>query len=132
MQNMIPQKTLKRLLPLPLIPFTIALSLSGPICAQPETAFTPKIKVNDLAITSHEIEQRARLLEFFETPGNSMELAREQLIEDRLKIDAANNVGFALDQDELLFAMDELANRNGFTTDELIRAMSSAGIHEST
>lgn len=132
MQNMIPQKTLKRLLPLPLIPFTIALSLSGPICAQTETAFTPKIKVNDLAITSHEIEQRALLLEFFETPGNSMELAREQLIEDRLKIDAANNVGFALDQDELLFAMDELANRNGFTTEELIRAMSSAGIHEST
>ena len=129
---MISKKTLKPLFLPPFIFLTVALSLIGPIYAQTESAFIPEIKVNDLAITRHEIEQRALLLEFFEVPGNSMDLAREQLIEDRLKIDAANTVGFALNEDELLYAMDELANRNQFTTAELLRAMSSAGIHEST
>ena len=52
-----------------------------------QNLFEAVIKVNDQAITRYEIEQRARMLTLFRAPGDPHELAREQLIEDRLKLE---------------------------------------------
>ena len=57
---------------------------TGPALAQ--NLFAPVIFVNDQAITRYEIQQRARMLTLFRAPGDPQQLAREQLIEERIKL----------------------------------------------
>ena len=79
--------------------------------AQAQNLFDTAIKVNDLSITQYEIDQRARMLSVFRAPGDPRKLAREQLIEDRLKLDAARAIGFELEQDQIEAGMEEFASR---------------------
>jgi len=64
----------------------MAMLVSASVIAAPplpaQDLFEPVIKVNDLAITRYEIEQRARMLTLFRAPGDPEKLAREQLIEE--------------------------------------------------
>ena len=55
--------------------------------------FAPAIIVNDAVVTDYEITQREAMLRVFRTPGNLADVAREQLIEDRLKLEALNSAG---------------------------------------
>ena len=103
---------------------------AGPAGAQ--NLFAPVIKVNDLAITRYEIQQRARMLQLFRAPGDPVELARQQLIEDRLKIDAAQANGFVLDSDQVMQGMEEFAGRADLEAAEMIEALQGAGVDEST
>lgn len=94
--------------------------------------FEPVIKVNDKAITRFEIEQRARMLTLFRTPGDPVRTAREQLIEDRLKMDAAETAGIRIGEDAVDAAMEEFAARGDMTAAEMIDAMKKAGIDETS
>ncbi|WP_397541409.1 peptidylprolyl isomerase [Roseovarius salis] len=100
--------------------------------AAAQNLFEPVIKVNDQAITRFEVEQRARMLTLFRAPGNPVELAREQLIEDRLKLDAAEANGLRIDEGALDVAMEEFANRGDMSADEMVDALADAGVEEST
>ncbi|MEO0371450.1 MAG: peptidylprolyl isomerase, partial [Pseudomonadota bacterium] len=75
-----------------LITATVAF-WAPPTAAQ--NLFEPVIKVNEKAITRYEIDQRARLLTLFRAPGEPVSTAREQLIEDRLKMQDADSIGLA-------------------------------------
>jgi len=97
-----------------------------------QNPFEAVIKVNDRAITRFEIEQRARLLTLFRAPGDPRKLAREQLIEDRLKLDAARAAGLEIDEGTLRAAMDDFAARGDMTADEMVQRLAQAGVEEST
>lgn len=115
--------------------FIAALALTGEASIGAATAqglFSPVIKVNDQAITRHEIDQRARMLILFRAPGDPQKLAREQLIEDRLKLDAARADGLILEEADLQLAMEEFASRANITAEELIRQLEGVGVYEST
>ena len=103
---------------------------AGPAHAQ--NLFAPVIKVNDLAITRYEIQQRAQLLQVFRAPGDPMALAREQLIEDRLKIDAAQASGFALTDDQVMQGMEEFAGRADMNAEQMVQQLEGAGVDAST
>lgn len=103
---------------------------AGPAAAQ--GLFEPVIKVNDKAVTRFEVEQRARMLTLFRTPGDPVRMAREQLIEDRLKMDAADNAGIQISEEALEAAMEEFASRGDMTADEMIGALAQAGVDESS
>ena len=108
-----------------------ALAASAP-GARAQNLFDTAIKVNDLAITRYEIDQRARMLTLFRAPGDPVKLAREQLIEDRLKVDAANAIGFELADDQIEAGMEEFASRVNLSADELVQALGQEGVDPMT
>ncbi|WP_147124645.1 peptidylprolyl isomerase [Shimia ponticola] len=111
----------------PVLLFILTLLLV-PVSAVAQSRFDPVITVNGAAITPHEIDQRARFLQFVRSPEN----AREQLVEDKLKMQAARQAGINLNQGGLDRGIEEFAGRANITGDELVQALRSQGIERET
>ena len=109
---------------------TVFLGLAQVAGAQ--NLFEPLIRVNEQAITRFEIEQRARMLTLFRTPGDPIKVAREQLIEDRLKLGAAKAMGLEVAEGGIQAAMEEFAARGDLSADQMIDALASAGVEETS
>ncbi|VAW01422.1 Periplasmic chaperone and peptidyl-prolyl cis-trans isomerase of outer membrane proteins SurA [hydrothermal vent metagenome] len=99
---------------------------------QAQNLFETLITVNDSSITRYEIEQRALMLTMFRAPGDPRELARGQLIEDRLKLDAARANGIVLEEVDVTQAMEEFAGRANMTGEQFLRALNGVGVSESS
>jgi len=104
-------------------------ALSGGM-VQAQNLFSPQIHVNDQAITGYELQQRARLLTLFRAPGDPQRLAREQLIEERIKLDAARISGLVLEEDMVRAGMEEFAGRANMTAEQLITALGQSGVSQ--
>ena len=68
-------------------------ALAAPAALTAQSLFSPAITVNGDVISYYELDQRAQFLRLLGAPANPEELAREQLIEDRLKFQAAAEIG---------------------------------------
>ncbi|MDA5555894.1 peptidylprolyl isomerase [Shimia sp. MMG029] len=97
-----------------------------------QSAFSPAILVNDSAVSYYELDQRARLLTIMNAPGDPGKLAREQLIEDRLKLQAARLTGIAASDEGIQNGLDAFAARVNMEAGDLIEALVGAGIDEET
>ena len=104
--------------------------LTGPVAAQ--NLFAPVIYVNDSAITRYELQQRAQMLSLFRAPGDPRELAREQLIEERIKMDAAASAGMTLPDEAITAGMAEFASRADMGAEEFVAQLEQAGVSEQT
>ena len=111
-----------------LIATCVALSLPLTAAAQ----FGPAITVNDSVISQFEIDQRVSMLRLFRTPGNLEELAREQLIEDRLKLEQLNAAGLRITDEGLQGAMAEFAGRANLELEQFITVLGQGGVSEET
>lgn len=109
-----------------------AAALLAPMAAPAQGLFSPAISVNDSAITRYEIDQRVKLLTLFRTAGNLNELAREQLIDERLRMSYLQREGLNLSDDGLKNAMTEFATRGGRTYEEFLDNITTAGVAEQT
>ncbi|WP_422049983.1 peptidylprolyl isomerase [Shimia sp.] len=107
-----------------------AALLTGTASAQ--SAFSPAILVNDSAVSYYELDQRARLLAIMNAPGDPGKLAREQLIDDRLKLQAARLTGIAATDEGIQNGLDNFAARINMNIDDLVQALSGEGIDEET
>ena len=103
---------------------------SGAATAQGQ--FNPAVIVNDRAVTFYEIDQRARLLTLFRTPGAGDDLAREQLIEDRLKQQELARAGLQITDEALAQAMEDFASRANLTLDQFLNVLAQSGVAEQT
>lgn len=108
---------------------TLAL---GPVVAEAQNLFAPVVRVNDSVVTAYELDQRARMLTVLRAPGNPQELAREQLIDDRLRIQAAEAAGIVPSPEEVLDGMTEFAGRANLSREEFIAALEGSGVAEQT
>lgn len=106
----------------------LALMAPGFATAQ----FAPAIVVNDSVVSQFEIDQRVIMLRTFRTPGNLEQLAREQLIEDRLKLEALASAGLAITDEGLNGAMAEFAARANLELDQFITVLGQSGVSEET
>lgn len=104
------------------------LALPAPARAQ----FAPVILVNDSAISGYELEQRTRMLTVLNAPGNPTTLAREQLIDDRLRVEAASAAGIRPTDEEINEGMAEFAGRANLSREEFTRALAGSGVDEQT
>ncbi|WP_439122423.1 peptidylprolyl isomerase [Marivita sp.] len=104
----------------------------GPVAAPAQNLFAPVIRVNDSVVTAYELEQRARMLTVLNAPGNAQELAREQLVDDRLRIQAAEAAGIVPSPEEVLDGMTEFAGRANLSRDEFIQALEGSGVSAQT
>lgn len=109
----------------------VALAL-GPRPADAQNLFAPVIKINESVVTAYELEQRQRMLTVLRAPGNVAELAREQLIDDRLRIQAANAAGIVPSEEEVLDGMTEFAGRANLSREEFIQALEGNGVAAQT
>ncbi len=107
-------------------------TLGSTMPAQAQTVAEAVIRVNDQAITQYEINQRARMLQIFRAPGDTLALARKQLIEDRLKIDAAKANGIEIEDSDIQAGIDEFAERTEMSGPDLVKALESSGVDEQT
>ena len=110
---------------------TVLATLNA-IPAAAQNLFEPVIFVNDQAVTRYEIQQRARMLTLFRAPGDPNRLAREQLIEERIKLDAARISGIILDDDAVRSGMEEFAGRANMSGEQFVQALAGEGVSEST
>lgn len=106
----------------------LALGTSQTVAAQ--SPFATAIKVNDRSITNFEIEERIRFLGLLRAPGDHKKLAREQLVDDRLKLGAAQSVGISPSKEEVDAGMEEFAGRANLTREEFVTAINAAGVSE--
>ncbi|KNG92360.1 peptidylprolyl isomerase [Pseudaestuariivita atlantica] len=110
----------------------LAMVVGGAGMAAAQNAFSTAIRVNDGAITYFELEQRARMLALLRAPGDPQEVAREQLIDDRLRVQAARANGINPSRAEIEEGMAEFAGRANLTTKEFVKALASGGVEEET
>lgn len=97
-----------------------------------QAQFSPALQVNDSVISQFELDQRTAMLRVFRTPGDLHSLAREQLIEDRLKLEALDAAGLRLTDEGLRGAMEEFAGRANLTLDQFLAVLAQNGVSEET
>lgn len=108
--------------------FTVFL----PMCVSAQNLFSPAITVNDKSITFYELSQRKTLLTLLKSTGNLEEITKNQLIEDRLKLSVAEDLGLIPREEEITAGMDEFIGRGGLDTPTFLNELAGFGIDEQT
>lgn len=106
--------------------------LGAPAFAQ-SGRFAPVLIVNDRAVTGYEYEQRQLFLKILgASPAQIESETREGLIEDRLRLDAAEAAGIKLTDQQIASGMEEFAGRANLSTDQFMQAIGQAGVAPET
>lgn len=108
------------------------LCAASAVPALAQGLFSPAIQVNDQVITNYEINQRALMLQLLRAPGEPRATARKQLIEDRLKVDAARRAGISVTREDIQGGMAEFAARANLSAEEFVREIGKAGVEVET
>lgn len=116
-----------------LSPVVVALGLAlAPVPVAAQNLFGPAITVNDSVITGYEIQQRQRMLTVLRAPGDPRKLAREQLIDDRLRSQAAHDMGIVVSEQDVLDGMGEFAERAKMDREQFVAALAADGVDAET
>ncbi|MEM8842630.1 MAG: peptidylprolyl isomerase, partial [Pseudomonadota bacterium] len=111
--------------------FAWALS---PAVAASQTIFKPVAIVNDSAITGFDLAQRAQILTVLgigaRSPDQLRSSALDSLIEDRLKLEAGEQVGMSATDEVLKLGLDIYAEQRNSTGEEFKQRMNSQGVSD--
>lgn len=97
-----------------------------------QSPFSAAVTINDRIVTHYEIEQRARLMEVLNAPGDLQQEARENLINERLQQIAGARSGLSATPDEVEEGMAEFASRADMDTDSFVAALEQEGVAATT
>ncbi len=81
------------------------------------------VLVNDEPITEYDISQRTRLLQA--TGGGGREAALNELIDERLKLQAARRLSVSVSESEVERAFSNIASRVNLSSSQFVQAMTS-------
>jgi peptidyl-prolyl cis-trans isomerase SurA len=109
-----------------LISALLSLALFAPARAQ--SLFSPVVKVNESVVTRWQVDQRARFLDLFRTPGDTRQIAIDRLVEEQLQLQAGREAGITPPPEAIEAGMAEFAGRVNLTTEEFIEAIGQAGV----
>jgi peptidyl-prolyl cis-trans isomerase SurA len=110
----------------------LALTFSQVDAVAAQNQFAPAITVNERVITRYELDQRARLLEVFGTPGDVRQAARDGLIEDRLKQQEIDRVGLTVPPEAIEAALEEFAGRADMNLAQFNQMLAQNGVDAAT
>ncbi len=110
----------------------LAMSLAVPGIAHAQGLFDPVVKVNGTAVTRYELDQRTKLLKLLRAPADPARLAREQLIEDRLKAEAADAQDITVNEEQVRAGMENFAAQGQLKADQMIALLERGGVSEET
>lgn len=110
-----------------------ALAIAGALAAslaavQPATANSIAVLVNDEPITEYDIAQRQRLLE---ATGDSASRQRaiDELVEQRLQLQAAQRVGVSVTPSDVDEAYADIAERTNMSASQFSQALDQIGVN---
>lgn len=109
----------------------VTLAATGAV-AQSGNSFAPVVFVNDRAVTNYELRQRMTVLQLFGTPGDIRETALNQLIEDRLRLNVAEQFGVVPTPEGITAGLEEFAGRANLDLDTFLAALAERGVAEET
>ena len=101
-------------------------------CLNAKDPFVPAIQVDGMVITHYEISQRSAFFELLNFPGNHKKQAEKSLIDDKLKIRAAEQFGIELKPKALEHEMKVFAERANLTVDQFAKRLNNAGVDTNT
>ena len=113
-----------------LLAFLFNGTLVGIVTAQ--SLFDPVVSINGSVITEYELNQRVRFNHFLEQTGKNIGKARDDLINDRLKVSAGRRAGIELSQDNLEHSMVDFANNSSRSLEELLNLIAQNGVDAQT
>lgn len=118
---------------IPLLPAALAALAASALPAVAQgNRFAPAIIVNGSAVTGYELEQRLRFLKVLGAAGDIETEAREGLIEDRLRLEAAAAAGIRITDQQIAAGMEEFAARGNLSTDQFLQIIAQAGVAPET
>ncbi|CAM3098729.1 peptidylprolyl isomerase [Paracoccus nototheniae] len=106
----------------------IATGAVAPAMAQ--NLFAPVVYVNDSAVTGYEVDQRMRFMQAIGAPLADADAARQALIDDRLRVQAATEIGVEITPEGLQEGLEEFAGRAGLDAAGFIAQLERAGIED--
>ncbi len=124
-------RLVKRLATTVMAGMLVAASL-GAGTALAQDLFAPVKKVNDRVITAYELSQRMAFLTILKAPGNLRELALEQLTDEALQRQAAENADVNPTAEEILAGMEEFTGRFNLDVETFNKIIAQAGIAPET
>lgn len=99
-----------------------------------QTLFRPVAIVNDQAITGYDLAQRAQILVALgysaANPDALRSDALDQLVDEKLKLQAAKRMGITVTPEMVRAGIEEFARRSGRTPEALRALLSSQGVAE--
>ncbi len=98
----------------------------------PANPFSPALTVNSSAITHYDIAQRMRLIEALGARGDTRTVAIDQLTEDRVKMQAAADLGIELPEGAAMTGIEEFASQRGLTVDDVFNVLAQRDIDRQT
>lgn len=118
-------------------PFLIGAAAAGAICfsalsATSQSLFSPAATINEAVVTNYEVQQRAAFYKVIRRLGNLEKIALEDLIEDRLKAQAAEILGITVNDEQLAAGMSDFAGRANLKTEQFMQAIAQEGIEPHT
>jgi peptidyl-prolyl cis-trans isomerase SurA len=105
---------------------TMFTGVTQPASAQSQ--LSPVITVNNRAITQFDLQERKRLLGVFNTAGDIDAIARDGLIDDRLKEQEMDRFSRTISDAELQQALEDFAGRANLSLPEFGRILDRAGV----
>lgn len=100
--------------------------IATPAAAQ--NLFAPVARVNNAVVTEYEVQQRERFLQLLNAPGATRQGAIDALIDERLRAEAASDVGLNLTEADIATGISEFAGRANLTTEEFTAALNQGGV----
>ena len=114
---------------------TVALALllaglSG--VSQAQGRFSPELQVGDRVVTRYQIEQRSRFLTLLGASGDIRTIAREQLINEAIQFDAAEDAEIEVSPEQVEAGMAEFGARANLEVAQVMEILQRAGIQPET
>lgn len=106
----------------------VALSVAAGGGMEARAASEIKVVVNNQAITSVDIARRVAFLKLQRSGGNLNEKAREQLVEEALKMQEVRRLNGAAPQAQVDAAFERFAQSNNMSLKQLNQVLSQAGV----
>ncbi len=94
--------------------------------------FSPELQVGTSIVTRYQIDQRARFLALLGAPGDTRQLAREQLINETLQLKAAEENGIEVSSEIIEDGITEFAARANLSAEQFLEITESRGISAAT
>lgn len=107
-----------------------AATVPGP--AGTASAASIVVLVNDDPVTEYDVSQRLTLIRLTSQGKGNRQQALDELIEERLKQQAADSMGISASESEVEQAFGQIASRVKLSPDELSRALRQSGVNPDT
>ena len=118
--------------PAPVRAIALLLCLAVPAAAAAQSLFAPVARVGDAVVTGYELDQRVRFNRALGAGGDLEAQSLEQLVEDRLRLEAAERAGIAPTDEEIAEGLAEFAARADLDTEGFLAAIAGEGVEPGT